>query len=197
MNEKLNNIERFFKYDLKIKEILHNTYPKEIYRYDKDSIWEYNTLLYNSVGDIEFYFNNIFSMFGNETEKQYARDLFIEYRDKIINAKYDFNKLESIYKECFANMNEELINKVGEECCGYYLGGVSLKEGKSINELLHIIHQTLTNSENLYKDIPLLEQKQNFEGYNITTYGMDNNISKLIYNNMPYELSMGDMDYYH
>ena len=61
--ENLDKMEKFFKYDIEIKNILYKSAPKEEYRYDRDSLIEYSNLLFTSINDIDFYLKNIVNNF--------------------------------------------------------------------------------------------------------------------------------------
>lgn len=190
--ENLEKMEKFFKYNLEIKNILYNTNPKEADKYNKDTIMEYSDKLFKALNDIEYYINVILDKFEFlQNDKCYFNNFIKALKDELIKCGYDFNKLKQFYEICFSNMNEELVNKVGTEIKGGgYLGaGVSLNEAKSINEILHIVHQTIVNNENNYRNLPIISQKQNYEGYNVTLYGKDSELAKNIFNVIPYDLS--------
>ena len=92
----------------------------------------------------------------------------------------------------FSNMNEKLVNEVGENCVGYKIfRGVDLSKGKSLNEILHIVHQTVINNEKNLNSLPKLQEKVNNDGETITLYGSMNEVASIIFNNFPKELSCG------
>lgn len=191
MLEKLGYMEKFFKYNLEMKNILFNTMPKETDKYSKETIMEYSDKLFKALNDIEYYINVILDNFEFlENERSYFNNLIKVLKDELIKCGYNYDKLTKFYKVCFSNMREELVNKVGNEIKGGgYLGGVSLNEAKSLNEVIHIVHQTILNDENNYRNLPIISKKQNFEGNDVTLYGRENEISKLVFNSIPYSLS--------
>lgn len=191
MQENLENMQKFFKYNMEIKKTMYNAIPKEADKYSKETIMEYSDKLFQALNDIEYYINVILDNFGFlENEKNYFNNFLTALKNELIKCGYDFNKLSVFYESCFSNMNEELVNKVGNEIKGGgYLGGVSLNEGKSINEILHIVHQTIINNENNFRNLPIVSQKQNYEGNNVTLYGKDSQISQLVFNSIPFALS--------
>ena len=78
-------------------------------------------------------------------------------------------------------MREELVNLVGTNISGYAMfSGISLNKAKSINELLHVVHQTIVNNENIYKRLPLLDSKDDFA----KLYGKENELARNIFNNI-------------
>lgn len=197
MQDKLENMQKFFKYNLEIKNILYNAMPKETDKYNKDAIMEYSDKLFKSLNDIEYYINSILDKFNyNDEDKKYFNNLIKIFREELIKCGYDFNLLNNFYKVCFANMSEELVDEVGKNCVGYSLwnGAISLSKAKSLNEILHIIHQKIVNNENTLHSLPKIEEKQNKIGYLISLYGKNSELSKTIFNNFPIELSCGITD---
>ena len=196
MQENLQNIEKFFKYNFEIKKILYSTVPKEEYRYNKDALIEYSDKLFQALNDTEYYINVILEKFNfSNTDKTYFQNFIKALKDELIKSGYDFNKLKNFYNVFFANMSEQLVNSVGENCVGYAMfNGISLNEAKSINEILHVVHQTIINNQNVLQSLPKLEEKKNYENYEIVLYGKENIAARTLYESFPKELSCGDTD---
>ena len=192
MDEKLQNIERFFKYNFEIKRILHDTVPKEEYKYNKNTLIEYSDKLFKALNDIEYYINVILEKFNFSTEdKKYLKNFIKALKHELIKSGYAFDKLNVF----FANMNEELVNMVGENCVGYSMFRyVDLKEAKSLNEILHVVHQMIVNNEKTLQALPKLSEKKNNENYEIILYGRENTASRAIFESFPKELSCGWTD---
>ncbi len=187
--DSLENMEKFFKYDIEIKKIINKVVPKEEYKYNKETIMEYSDCLFQALNDIEYYIENILNNFNFlDTDKKYFNNLIKIYKDELIKNGYDFSKLKQFYRVCFADMSKELVNKVGCNCFGDGSFGVPLKEAKSLNEVLHIVHQTIINDENNFRNLQVLAQKKNIEGNNITLYGTLNEISSQIFAAFPEDL---------
>jgi len=92
-------------------------------------------------------------------------------------------------------MSEELVNEVGENCVGYKIfRGVDLSKAKSLNEILHVVHQTIVNNEKNLSNLPKIDEKTNDNGASITLYGNLNELSSIIFNQFPQELSCGITD---
>lgn len=180
-------MEKFFKYDLEVKKILFNVAPKEEYRYSKDTLIEYSDKLEHAINDIEYYINSILESFNFfEADKKYFKNYIMAIKNELIKTGYDYNKLKQFYEVCFSDMSEELINKVGSGIKGYYLfSGVSLSEGKSLNEILHIVHQTIVNNENRFNKLPILENIEIGDENFIRLYGRENELAKNIFNMIP------------
>lgn len=194
MEENLKKLEMFFNNDLKVKKILHELEPKESYKYNNDSCIEYGNKLYKSIEDIEFYIIQISNKFF-PNEEQYCKNYFTALKSELLKVGYDFNKLSHFYNICLANMSEQLKNKIGENCVGYTIfSGVSFNEAKSINELLHLMHQSIVNDETILHSMPQLGSKNNVFGYPITLYGLEKDISIDVYNNFPLDMDCGWTD---
>ena len=196
MEEKLQNIEKFFKYNLEIKKILHATIPKEEYKYSKEILIEYSDKLFKALNDVEYYLNVILEKFSfSNSDKTYFQNFIKALKDELIKSGYDFNKLKNFHNVFFSNMSEKLINSVGENCAGYSMfSNVSLNEAKSINEILHIVHQTIINNQNVLQSLPKIEEKKNCENYEIVLYGKENIAARTLYESFPKELSCGCAD---
>lgn len=194
MEENLKKLEIFFNNDLKVKKILHELEPKESYKYNNDSCIEYGNKLYKSIEDIAFYIIQIANKFF-PNEEQYCKNYFTALKSELLKVGYDFNKLSHFYNICLANMSEEFVNKVGENCVGYTIfSGVSFNEAKSINELLHLMHQSVINNEYVLHSMPKLDAKNNEFGYSITLYGVEKDLSKCIFDNFPLDMDCGWTD---
>jgi len=192
--ENLKKMEMFLSNDLKIKKILYDLEPKESYKYNNDSCIEYGNKLYSAIDDIEFYMLQIANNFF-PNEEQYCKKYFTALKSELLKFGYDFNKLSNFYQVCLSNMREEFVNKVGENCVGYTMfNGVSFNEAKSINELLHLMHQSIVNDETVLQSMPKLDVKNNDFGYPITFYGVEKKLSKKIYDNFPMNMDCGWTD---
>lgn len=196
MQDNLQNIEKFFKYNFEVKKTLHFVVPKEEYRYSKDTLIEYSDKLFQALNDVEYYMNVILEDFNFSNEdKSYLKKFIKVLKDELIKCGYDYNKLKNFYNAFFANMSEQLVNEVGNKCVGYSFNtGVPLKEAKSINELLHVIHQTIVNNANILQALPKISEKNNDENYPITLYGREDIAARTLYESFPKELSCGWTD---
>ena len=98
MEENLQNIEKFFKYNFEVKKILHSTVPKEEYKYSKETLIEYSDKLFQALNDVEYYINVILDNFDFlEKEKNYFNNFIKALKDELIKSGYDFNKLSIFY----------------------------------------------------------------------------------------------------
>lgn len=189
-------IETFFRYDLKIKKIMHDVAPNYMYKNDSEYLLSYSEQLNDALSSVKFYFNKMLDMLNySDIDKRYVESFIQNYQQQLIKINLEFDKLSKFYVSCFANISDELINKVNSECIGYSVNdSIRLTEGKTVNEILHIIHQSVINNEKVYKSMPVLNQKYNMEGYPITLYGHNYGIAEKIFNYFPTNIICGDTD---
>ena len=191
LQENLKNMERFFECDLEIKNMLMKVAPKEMYANSEESRIEYSDMMFDNMKDMEDRILEIINLFDfNKTIQEVAKAKVHEIREKLINSGYSFSELKDIYKQCFSNMSKDLIKEVKENCYGYCLDrdlGMLIEHSNSINELLHVLHSYITNSEYILQNMPILEQKTSSYGENYTIYGTENDIARQIYDNIDNE----------
>lgn len=197
MEENLVKIENFFRLDLKIKDLLCKCKPEELNTYNDELGIKYGEKLLDVLEIIkDCFYQMILEMnLGNDIEK-IVNERFELYKNKIINSNYDLDKLKAIYKNYFYEMDEGIISRIKNECVGYTFPDINsvAKDCLTINELLHLFHQYVTNNENYYQTMPKIAQKTNFENAKITLYGRDNTLARQIYNTFPLDMSCGYTD---
>ena len=195
MNNNLQKLENFFRYDYEIKKILCDIAPKDEYQYSE--YVNYSDVLYNDLTDLKVYFEKIFNIFSSDDDKRKYLDYFFEnLKNELINCGGNFEKLKKEYQTKFANMREEFIDKISYNIRGYYLSDeyISLSECETINEMLHLVHHSIVNNESIYQSLPVLKQKNNNLGCPICLYGNNSNVGDLIYENFPLEMIAGWTD---
>ena len=193
--KEIKKLKLFFKYDLEVKRILNEIVPLEQYAYNNDSVIKYNELLFKAFKSFKFYFSKMVKLLNyNNIEQKNLINLLNKIEEKLICCSMNFYEMSKFYNENFSGMRKELVDYVRENCIGYTINrNVSLDKAETINELLHIIHQTVVNDEKIYKQ-NLLEQKINDEGFLISLYGEENKMAKNIFVNYPKEMSCGETD---
>ena len=192
--DNLEKIQTFFKDDLEVKKILYNLLPQIQYQNNEELTMEYSDKLYRALQDIKYYILQMANLYF-PNEKKFCNDLFDVYEKELFKVGYDYNKLQKFYTVCFSNMREELVNEVGNNCVGYSInGGVPFSKATSINELLHIMHQSVVNNNNILESMNKLGTKKNINGEDITLLGINNNVSNSIFVNFPQELDCGITD---
>lgn len=193
--DELNKLIKFLKYDTDIKNILINSAPNSNIEINETTIVNYSNYLFNALKNLEFDLNRMIELypcFGNGQE--HIKKLFSTFYNELSNCS-SYEKLKNFYKEHMSDLSQNVVDEVGKNCIGYYLfSGVSLEIGTSINELLHIIHQTVINNEALFAKMPKLTSKTNCDNFEINLYGNVSKIGADIFNAIPTELSLGPTD---
>lgn len=182
MDENLNKLNSFFKDDLLIKNLIHNSFPNPADRYDFLGNISYAKKLENNLDKIEIIIMRLIKTYVGTFYISYIEVLFSYYQKMIRDCDMDYQKLENIFNKIFVNMSPELINKVNEGILGYYaqLDIVSiLSNAKSISEILHVLHSYVVNNEGLLQSCNLISQKDE-----TMLYGISTPIAKNIYDSL-------------
>jgi hypothetical protein len=179
-NVNLRNLELFFDYDLKIKNIMLNMAFKEEYAYNKDSLIEYEDKILKSLEEIKYYLYVIISNFGENKELLKLDELFINIQNEFINAPLNPTKLKEVYRKNISDMRDSFIDTVNKTFKGYSCNIYDEIKPTSINEYLHLIHARIVNNEEIYQSMP----KINNDSSNVNLYGEDNIIANNIYKNI-------------
>ena len=171
--------------------------------YNEDSRMEYLEQLYSELNNIEFKVMGILKNFNMESV------LAESYKEYFKKAKENFSELgygsqhenlSKIYQKIFTDMKPQLVEKAKNTFAGYtFYGGLSgtsriINEVGSINELLHIMHSSIINDQDLLQSMPIIGTKKNEFSYNIVLYGEENKISQEIFEKFPKDLDVGDTD---
>ena len=147
MKDKLYDLEQFFNYNLQIKQML-SFYP-EIY--SKEDAIEYVDKTYKNLQDIKYMLIKMITIIDQDEKIiQYINKLFAYYEKVLLNSHYNPQKLREFYRNCLSNMDPTLIHEINKEIKGYYLFNdyhSFFYQSKTINELIHVLHQYITNNE--------------------------------------------------
>ncbi len=172
MDENLSKLNSFFKDDLLIKNLIHNSFPNPADKYDMSGIISYATKLENTLDKIEIIIMRLVKTYVGTFYVGYIEVLFSYYQKMIRDCKTDYQKLESAFNNIFVNMSLELINAVNEEIIGYSIQldvASTLSKAKSISEILHVLHSHVVNNEDLLQSCNLINQKDETKLYGIST----------------------------
>ena len=197
MEEKLNKLKKFFDYDMKIKRILYECAPDAADGYNSDYSMMYANKLYEAFEDIEFYIISIAENVLSDEYKKYIEAMLSVFKDELDKCGSDFYKLKDFYVKCFSNIRVDFAREVKETCVGYTLfnNGFSLiKKCTTVNELLHVLHSSIVNDEKFYSDVPVIDRKANDIGKNINLLGMNDDISRKIFDIFPQDLSSDEVN---
>lgn len=197
--ENFKNLKAFFIEDMKIKEGIIKLAPTELDDYDESSRIEYTDKLYKELKYLEETFIKIIkSLELGDNAIDVIREHFNKSRELFLKGHYEKGEIEKLYRDVFSNMDFKLVELVKENCVGYFLTkeglGELINKSKSINELLHVVHSYICNSDDLLKSMPILASKDNEEEYPITLYGEQSETAKKIFEEFPISLMCGSAE---
>ena len=197
MNENYEKLDKFFKIDLKIKDLILKTKPNEKI-YDTSGAIKYVDNLITELDTIKDYF---FWIIDTYSMCPYLKDVinnsFNEYNEKLLNSNYDYDKLTRIYQECILKMTSGLDKELQKNLFGYNINRKeveSFEKCKTINDYLHAFHFYIVNNEKIFHSMPIIDRKINKDDEPIILFGKENDLSRDLFNKYPVELGTGEVD---
>lgn len=197
MNENYENLDKFFKIDLKIKDLILKTRPNEK-TYDTSGAIKYVDNLINELDTIKDYF---FWVIDTYNMSPYLKDVINnslnEYNEKLLNSNYDYDRLIRIYEECILKMTVDLEKGLQKNLFGYNINRKeveSFEKCKTINDYLHAFHFYIVNNEKIFHSMPVIDRKINKDDEPIILFGKENDLSRDLFNKYPVELGTGEVD---
>ena len=197
MNENYEKLDKFFKIDLKIKNLILKTRPNEK-TYDTSGAIKYVDNLINELDTIKDYF---FWVIDTYNMSLYLKDVinnsFDEYDEKLLNSNYDYDRLTRIYEECILKMTSGLEKELQKNLFGYNINRKEVKsfeKCKTINDYLHAFHFYIVNNEKIFHSMPVIDRKMNKNDESIILFGKENDLSRDLFNKYPVELDTGEVD---
>lgn len=201
---KMKNLEamkEFFERDMKIKETLMSLAPTEADDYDELSRMEYVDKLEKGLDSLEYDTLASIKKFGfGEELNNTIREYFANKKKSMAVGKYEAGICQKIYNSEFASMSENFIEEVKEGFVGYaFFSNPSklpgfVKKAKTVNELLHSIHSSIVNNDEILESMPQKGTKRNTIEYPITLYGEENEVAEKIFKEFPLEMDCGITD---
>ena len=197
MNENYEKLDKFFKIDLKIKDLILKTKPNEK-TYDTSGAIKYVDNLIKELDTIKDYF---FWVIDTYNMSPYLKDVinnsFNEYNEKLLNSNYDYDRLIRIYQECILKMTSGLDKELQKNLFGYNINRKEVKsfeKCKTINDYLHAFHFYIVNNEKIFHSMPIIDRKINKDDEPIILFGKENDLSRDLFNKYPVELGTGEVD---
>lgn len=197
MNENYEKLDKFFKIDLKIKDLILKTKPNEK-TYDTSGAIKYVDNLIKELDTIKDYF---FWVIDTYNMSPYLKDVinnsFDEYDEKLLNSNYDYDRLTRIYEECILKMTSGLEKELQKNLFGYNINRKEVKsfeKCKTINYYLHAFHFYIVNNEKIFHSMPIIDRKINKDDEPIILFGKENDLSRDLFNKYPVELGTGEVD---
>lgn len=201
---KMKNLEamkEFFERDMKIKETLMSLAPTEADDYDELSRMEYVDKLQKGLDSLEYDTLASIKKFGfGEELNNTIREYFANKKKSMAVGKYEAGICQKIYNSEFASMSENFIEEVKEGFVGYaFFSNPSklpgfVKKAKTVNELLHSIHSSIVNNDEILESMPQKGTKRNTIEEPITLYGEENEVAEKIFKEFPLEMDCGITD---
>ena len=201
---KMKNLEamkEFFERDMKIKETLMSLAPTEADDYDELSRMEYVDKLEKGLDSLEYDTLASIKKFGfGEELNNTIREYFANKKKSMAVGKYEVGICQKIYNSEFASMSENFIEEVKEGFVGYaFFSNPSklpgfVKKAKTVNELLHSIHSSIVNNDEILESMPQMGTKRNTIEEPITLYGEENEVAEKIFKEFPLEMDCGITD---
>ncbi len=201
---KMKNLEamkEFFERDMKIKGTLMSLAPTEADDYDELSRMEYVDKLEKGLDSLEYDTLASIKKFGfGEELNNTIREYFANKKKSMAVGKYEAGICQKIYNSEFASMSENFIEEVKEGFVGYaFFSNPSklpgfVKKAKTVNELLHSIHSSIVNNDEILESMPQKGTKRNTIEEPITLYGEENEVAEKIFKEFPLEMDCGITD---
>lgn len=201
---KMKNLEamkEFFERDMKIKKTLMSLAPTEADDYDELSRMEYVDKLEKGLDSLEYDTLASIKKFGfGEELNNTIREYFANKKKSMAVGKYEAGICQKIYNSEFASMSENFIEEVKEGFVGYaFFSNPSklpgfVKKAKTVNELLHSIHSSIVNNDEILESMPQMGTKRNTIEEPITLYGEENEVAEKIFKEFPLEMDCGITD---
>lgn len=182
----IQELERFFELDLKVKKLIESSRPN---MYDRDSV-EIEKDLLKTIEMSRSAINQMLFLARLDLEEEF-NELFDKIKQNVESSNYNIDKLTEVYENDILKMTdgfEELLEKyIGayQEQMGQLY--IPLKKCSTINDMLHYVHFCVVNSENTYKNMNLLDIKNEgkYEWLGYKLYGREDEVARDIFNNLP------------
>ena len=179
-----------------IKGELFNLKPST---YDmKYEIDKYCDKAYKKISDIFDILKNEYFIFEGKKYFNYIDKYKSEILMELLECNGDISKLNKFYNDRISNISRTFLDDVKENVVGYYeLKSIDkpLESAKSINELLHLLHADVLNSDSFYKNIPVLMNKKTpYDVGTISLRGEKSDFGVSVFNSLNSDIFMGDVD---
>lgn len=199
MGDELKKLMHFFKTDTMIKRsLIINAPPSVGDAYNAESLIKYSDKLEDEIKYIFSQIKCVIKNFYNDPDiLSFVDKMKANITENLAHSCGNLTLLRKFYNDYLTDMSEELIDEVRESFVGYSIFyGISvdmLKNVKTLNELLHVIHTAIVNDEKIYQSINVIGSKDIInsstddyvEKYPLVLYGEEGNLSKEIFDKFP------------
>lgn len=202
-NEELNKVEKFFEYDLKVKEILNEIMPVEFDFYDDYSRFKYAEKLLDGINRINMYVCKMMLDYNLPVDIISQFDKKIHMIDEKINSKEFYDLLKQGYNSTLkfvhtyiSDIRIDFVDSVRKGFKGYYVRyGSGVLEPQTIHEYLHYVHSYVINKEDFYFSVPKIKSTSDRDWGGISLRGISNEIGNELYQKIiDFEIDSGCID---
>lgn len=159
--------EEFYSLNLIIKKLIPDANNEFIFTSRKETI-KFLDNLFKTTKDLKYYFEKI-----NQITNLFSKDemdliFYSIYKEQITLNPDDETSIRKFLETRFYKLDPVLTNKISTFFKGYIWLSPSVSEilpqCTSLNEILHLEHAYINNSERFYTEVPIIFQDKNFEG---------------------------------
>ena len=155
-------LKKFFKLDSIIKQKMMEYAPNGIMTEEEkisysDSLEE---MLKNAKNELKAVF---IKLDINIDEK--IDEFFQQKNIELDNCLNKPNGIKDFYQNSISNLDSEFVESVKNTCVGYamapdYANNLIIPQAKTLNELLHFLHSSIVNNDELLRSMPVIEKKK-------------------------------------
>ncbi len=198
-------LKNFFKLDSRLKQEMMEYAPNGIMTEEEkinytDSVEE---MLKDTKNEIKAVFRKL-----NINIDEQIDEFFQQKMIELANCLNKPNGINEFYQNSISNLDSEFVENVKKTCVGYamtanYANNLIIPKAKSLNELLHYLHSSIVNNDELLQSMPVIEkkkyitpraieiaQKRGIEindswANEVTLYGDENQIARELFDKFP------------
>lgn len=177
----LDELENFFEKDVLMKKKLYELSKLANEVYDDETSIEYQDKALELLDNFKVFMDDTSQNFSLPFAKQDMDLKLEEMKTNVINTRLTPENIKKLNQNFFSNMNPDYIKELNENISGYTLFMEDkdiLNNAKTINEMLHLAHYSVTNNESNYQRGPLFCSKD-LDGCSVRLYKNPNEKSEM------------------
>ena len=194
MENVIHDLETFYNYNMRVKKMM--TYSPRLDMGEEETI-EYVDKLFKNIVYMKDIFIGMIQLCGESNQAfDYVIKLFAKYQNLLLKCHYNPKKLQVFYNECISSMNTSLIESINREIMGYYLFNDYIHllfKCKTINEMLHLFHAYVVNTESFYDNTPVVEAKK-INNQEVYLRGDDSELASNLFKAIDFDLGSDKID---
>ncbi len=194
MENVIHDLETFYNYNMRVKKMM--TYSPRLDMGEEETI-EYVDKLFKNIVYMKDIFIGMIQLCGESNQAfDYVIKLFAKYQNLLLKCHYNLKKLQVFYNECISSMNTSLIESINREIMGYYLFNDYIHllfKCKTINEMLHLFHAYVVNTESFYDNTPVVEAKK-INNQEVYLRGDDSELASNLFKAIDFDLGSDKID---